>query len=139
MTISRKRTIVFGGFDERYKYLSDVWAWDGKSWVRVAEGGPPARSHHSMAFDPQSGSIVVFGGLRNGRIAEPLGDTWILTGSQWRSVPTTGPAPRSGHLMAYDPVRKSVVLYGGSSWDGKASTHYRDTWAWDGSRWTRIN
>ena len=38
--------------------------------------------------------------------------------------------------MAYDAKRKRVILFGGEDQNGK---FYRDTWAWDGRNWTRIN
>jgi hypothetical protein len=136
---ARKRIILHGGFDERYKYLTDTWAWDGKTWTRIAEQGPIVRSHHAMAFDRRSGSVVLFGGLRNGRPDAPLGDTWILDGSEWRIVTAPGPEARTGHVMTYDPVRERTILHGGSAWNGRTSRHFNDTWAWDGRGWTRID
>ena len=40
-------------------------------------------------------------------------------------------APRSGHAMAYDPVNKRVLMFGG----GAARD---DFWAWDGGGWTEL-
>ena len=57
----RGRVIVFGGFDGAY--LSDTWAWDGKSWTRVAASGPPARGGKpGLAFDGHRRRVVLFGG-----------------------------------------------------------------------------
>lgn len=54
-------------------------------------------------------------------------------------VPTTNdvsfPPARSGAAMAYDPVRKNVVMFGGEG--GGAGTSDPSTWTWDGRTWTR--
>lgn len=56
--------------------------------------------------------------------AEP---TWI------QRTPGDHPSPRSGHAMAYDSAREVIVLFGGSSNQGRFS----DTWEWDGTAWAR--
>lgn len=54
-------------------------------------------------------------------------------------VPTTNdvafPPPRSDAAMAYDPVRKDLVLFGGEG--GGAGTSDLATWTWDGRSWAR--
>jgi hypothetical protein len=35
-------------------YFADTWAWDGSSWVKVADGGP-ARAFHAIAHDAARG------------------------------------------------------------------------------------
>lgn len=54
---------------------------------------------------------------------------------QWHSTAAGGgwPAARSGHAMAYDPVRSRTVLFGGS---GAGGTMDPATWEWDGTSWT---
>jgi hypothetical protein len=41
------------------------------------------------------------------------------------------PPPRFGEVMAYDPVRKQAVLFGGEG----AHASLADTWTWDGHSW----
>ena len=36
--------------------------------------------------------------------------------------------------VAYDPIRRQVVLFGGA---GSGTTKYGDTWVWNGSTWTQ--
>jgi hypothetical protein len=57
---------------------------------------------------------------------------------QWVSIPAGGgwPAPRSGHAIAYDPVRNRTVMFGGS---GAGASMDGATWEWDGTTWTRAN
>jgi hypothetical protein len=65
-----------------------------------------------------------------------LGDTWVFDGTSWTQLnPATSPSPRFGHAMAFDSVRKRVVLFGGRS----NGVRQADTWEWDGSNWTQIS
>lgn len=133
-----KLVVLFGGLSEGYKKHNDTWAWDGKAWQKLSGEGPPQRTHHRMAFDSRSGEIVLFGGLKAGIPTQALADTWVWDGQRWKEVTTTGPAKRSGHVMAYDAARGKTMLYGGGSWDGKTSTHYNDLWEWDGKQWAEV-
>jgi hypothetical protein len=82
-----------------------------------------------MAYDPSRGVVVMFGGM-NGA---PLGDTWEYDGT-WRAITPVGPPPpaRREAGMAYDPVRRRIVLTGGVG----AAGDLGDTWLWDGMQWT---
>ena len=40
--------------------------------------------------------------------------------------------------MAYDNVRKTTILFGGLADTGGARQPVKDTWEWDGTRWTQI-
>ena len=79
-----------------------------------------------MAYDPDLGSTVLFGGIDgNGRI---LGDTWTYDSatSTWSPLPSvTSPSPRALMAMAYDPTDHILVLFGGYSGQG---TFLGDTW-----------
>ena len=53
--------------------------------------------------------------------------------ANWKKLsPATSPSPRYLPAMAYDPVSKKVVLFGGF---GK--TDLNDTWTFDGTTWTQ--
>ena len=53
----------------------------------------------------------------------------------WVQVhPTNSPSPRSHFAMAYDPVSKKTVLFGGAD----ATNLYGDTWTFDGQNWTQV-
>ena len=53
----------------------------------------------------------------------------------WTQRQDIGPKARLGHALAYDTVRKRVVLFGG---DSLRSGRLRDTWEWDGENWTQV-
>ena len=134
-----QRVIIFGGLTrttaKSYRAANDTWAWDGKTWQQLSDSGPSPRTHIRMAFDRRTKKIVVFGGQANGRPTASLGDTWTWDGQRWTEIKAAGPTPRSWHLMAFDESLGRTILYGGSVFDGKVSTSYDDTWAWDGEGW----
>lgn len=97
---------------------------------------PAARSGHAMAFYPPLAKVFVFGGMdqMTGRY---FNDFWSWDGTTWSQVTgsETPPPARTSAALAYDPARKSLILYGGSSNNGYAS----DTWEWSPSRgWTQL-
>jgi hypothetical protein len=80
-----------------------------------------------MADDAARGVVVMFGGSS---FATPvMGDTWEWNGASWKQRSSTGPAPRSGHSLAYDASCKRVVLFGGIS----GTIRRNDLWLWDGA------
>jgi cysteine-rich repeat protein len=124
-----KRIVLFGGVDDTYR--DDTWAWDGSTWSQLAPAmKPAARSHAFVAYDPSRGVLVLFGGRDATQI---FGDTWELAGDTWTMKSSTGPSPRFGTTMTYDPTSHRIVLVDG---EGPASAYPHDAYAWDGSAWT---
>jgi hypothetical protein len=72
--------------------------------------------------------LLLFGGWRweNGQRVR-LGDLWEWDGNIWRQG-LTGPPPRSGAAMAFDPVRRRMLLVGGNG-------ARQDCWSYDGNEW----
>jgi galactose oxidase-like protein len=130
----RRRIVLFGG--QADEPLDDVWEWDGSSWIRVTpvNGSPAARLGQAMVYDGARSRVLLFGGEQND--TNYLNDTWAWDGTRWAEATLADsllPPARAYHAMAYDPIRREVVLFGG------LDQHHRylgDTWVWDGSRWT---
>jgi hypothetical protein len=66
---------------------------------------------------------------------------WTWTGAGWHAVPAEGPGWRTLPAAAFDATRGRIVLQGGR----RILDHHRyadaaeaDTWAWDGTRWARL-
>jgi hypothetical protein len=91
---------------------------------------------HAMAYDSDRGVVVLFGGERGlDGSKEYFDDTWEYDGASWKRINVAGtkPAPRAFHAMAYDPVKKRVVLAGGEdSRIGGSCDYYDfgDVWAY---------
>lgn len=138
----RRRVVLFGGNRVLFgrsaadnHYLNDTWEWDGRQWTELKVVGPPPRSEAVMAFDDARGRSVLFGGqtiTENGRTW--FGDTWEWDGRMWVQRNVNGPSPRSGAAVAYDSVRKKVVLFGGRT----AEELSGETWEWNGTSWTQV-
>lgn len=137
----RARVVLFGGFSYG-SWLDDTWEWDGTAWsYRTVAIRPQGRSGHAMAYDPDRQRTVLVAGTNDLSYphSSPYGDTWEWDGTQWQRVANSGPAPRTGHTLAYDPVRRRIVLFGGIQhfW-ANPPTVYADTWEWDGSAWRQV-
>jgi hypothetical protein len=101
-------------------------------WTQVTGAGPIGRSGHAMAFDAQTGRIVLFGGVNASGVY--LNDTWVWNGSTWSQVsPPTSPTSRANHAMAYDPPRQQIVMTGGRT----SSTVRQDTWTYMAGTWAQ--
>jgi hypothetical protein len=144
--------VMFGGAYQFYQ--NDTWVWNGTTWTKVDNtpvgctiscvNSPPARENASMAYDPASSDVVLFGGLAAATTSSPylLNDTWEWNGSTttWTQVddtpigcgtptnPCTGsvPSARRYASMAYGGLN-DMVLFGGS--DNTSNTQ-NDTWVW---------
>ncbi len=145
-----KKTIFYGGYDEKGGYFDKTWAWDGAAWTEVAKKKKaPARSLAAMWYDSKLHKTVVYGGIGrrsfNGRI-ERYSDMWAFDGSNWTELkPSTRPSARFGAHVAVDPRTNVTILYGGmvvETVDEKKNlqkqTYGQDTWEWDGTNWRRI-
>ena len=85
-------------------------------WSRPAQAGPPPRIEDTWVYDSVSARFLMFGGydLNWNR----LNDMWEYNAASrtWTDVsPATGARPerRSGQAMAFDPVRRVVIVFGG--------------------------
>ena len=48
--------------------------------------------------------------------------------------PAASPSAREGPMVAYDPVSRKVVLFGGLD----SANYLNDTWTFDGTNWTQV-
>lgn len=126
---ARNRVVMFGG-GNAFGPLGDTWEWDGANWALRATSGPSARANHAMAFDAAHARTVLFGG----HSGSTLGDTWTWNGTSWTQVfPAVQPLPVHNAMLAYDPARQVVVLFGGKDDAGIVTD---TTWEWNGTTWT---
>lgn len=120
----RGRTVLWGGnaTDTR------IWEWDGTAWTAITATGPEPllRVSHRMVFDEVTGQILMMGGIPIGGTTR-LPDAWLWNGTGWTQLPDPAPTPRSVFGLAYDRVRREVVLFGGT---GEGGVRLGDTWTW---------
>ncbi len=106
---------------------------EGKFWQLPDVGGPGSLAGHAMAYDPNRGRVVLFGGNSAKGL---VGNTWEWDGTSWTLMSTSGPTARAFTAMAFHSRLGKVVLFGGYA--GAAGT-FGDTWTWDGSNWVQLD
>jgi hypothetical protein len=143
------QVVIFGGFGSA-GLLNDTWVWNGTSWFQFSGSGcgtscpssPPGRVGASIAYDPASGKLVLFGGSPQTTNTAALNDTWVWNGNSWSQVAGSGcssscassPPARYYPSFADDPATGQVVLFGGY---GRTAV-LNDTWVWNGSQWSQV-
>jgi hypothetical protein len=144
---ARSKTILFGGQDVLGNYLDDVWEWDTatRTWTNVtppiAGAKPAPRALFGMAYDPNRGKVVIYGGNTSGEHSNTgfIGDTWELDtlNRSWTYKPanTLVFSGLAGSRLSYDPNRHQVILFGGRAYFNFGVSV---TYAWDGTNWINI-
>lgn len=100
---------------------------------------PTARYSPAVAWNPISGKTCLFGGS-DYYSGQMLDDYWEWDGKTWTQRTPTGnwPPARAYAAMAYDPARKSMILYGGAAYSFPGS--YQDTWELTAAgTWTELH
>lgn len=147
---TRGKTIMFGGTgvvtnvytiaDTTYTIINlsaspGTWKWDGTNWTLLTPSNNPSwRYNATMARSPNTGNLILFGGIVDPNVSND--ETWEWDGTNWtQKSPVTKPPIRNIHSMAYDSTRNKTILFGGR--DG--TLYYNDLWEWNGTDWTAIN
>ncbi|MBI5525711.1 MAG: hypothetical protein HY897_05200 [Deltaproteobacteria bacterium] len=140
----RVRTVLFGGELSGSVLNAETWEWisANKSWDRIVTAqSPSARYGAAMAYDTYRNFTVLFGGCtaQSGSTCTAYsGETWEYNGTNWALVTPTdpegdgNPEPRALHTLAFDQLRRRVILYGGG--DGH---DFGDLWEWNGTSWAK--
>jgi hypothetical protein len=136
--VARRRFVLHGGCGQLDQTLGDTLEFDGAAWRQVATDGPGSRGLAGMVFDTTRNVAVLFGGMSCGRDARRFDDMWEWDGVQWRPVEQSGdrPAARNSFGIAYDQLRRELVVFGGLDADNRPLS---DTWLWNGGQWRRYD
>jgi N-acetylneuraminic acid mutarotase len=125
---------MFGGYDGANK--NDLWWYDPASgtngtWIRQieqdADGSPPARWGHSMAWDTVSQRVIMFGGFDGSTYFndlwwyDPVENTWSQMQAQ--DAPDS-PTARYAHSIVWDGQK--VIMFGGID----SSNNYKNDLWW---------
>jgi hypothetical protein len=97
----------------------------------------------ALAVDPDRKCVVRYGGHRlQPRAPEVYGEVWEWDGSRWWHRPAAvKPPPRTYAAMAFDPIRRRIVMFGGTqnrSLQAEENITLGDFWEWDGRTWREI-
>jgi len=90
-----------------------------------------------MAFDPNSGGLILFGGFNSS--TQILNDTWMWSEKSWaRLSPQSNPIGRYGFSLAYHSGLGKLILFGGKA-RLMGGSEPEGTWAWDGTNWLQLS
>ncbi|MCB0117128.1 MAG: hypothetical protein KDD84_23670, partial [Caldilineaceae bacterium] len=130
----RNRILSVGGSADGQR-LEDLWQYSDEVWAQhPSTQAPGGRDRPAIAYDPVRRVVVLFGGSSpdDGTF---YNDTWEYDGEHWvQKFPQNPPSPRNGARMAYDPIRGTMVLFGGYRWLG-GMIFYSETWEYAGGEW----
>jgi hypothetical protein len=128
----RTRTVVLlGGVATNLTALNDTWTWNGINWVQhFPATSPEPRNGPGMVYDSALGAVVLFGGAVGICCSSNLNDTWVWNGVDWTEIypATMLPQARNGVNIAYDPIYRVTLLFGGDTSGGESSGELDDTW-----------
>jgi hypothetical protein len=86
LAVGGGRLVLFGGAGSASTFASlrdETWALADGAWSEIEGEGPSVRGSPAMAYDPDRGVFVLYGGFDAG--GDLLGDTWEL-GDAWACV-----------------------------------------------------
>lgn len=135
---SDHEVVLFGGCTSvQCPAAAETWTFSGGTWSNATGQGPqpPARSYAAMAYDSSDAYVLMFGGVG---ASSAYGDTWAFSGGRWTNLTSAvgrPVPPRWGESLSYDPVDRSVLLFGGMSAQGSV---LNDTWTYSGGTWRNI-
>ena len=122
----RQRVVLFNGV---------TWEYDGTIWSQrlPSQAAEYIQATHGMlVYDSARQRSVLF----NGRTWEWDGAIWTQRTTYTSTSPFADPNAYSA--MAYDAAHQRVILFGGKiSYGG--SSFSNETWAWDGTNWTKLS
>ena len=99
-----------------------------------------ARTSHSLTYDASLRRVVMFGGVSSDSANSLPRSVWAWDGKKWMCISNDGPPGRGDAFLGYDAARRRLVLFGGRVFEGGRRFHFvRDTWEWDGRRWTQAD
>lgn len=127
-----KRILLFGFANGG---ASQTWAWNESSWSRLSPAiSPEARYNASMAYDPATHRVMLFGGISP--TGAEIHRQWFWDGSTWTAAsPKIVPPARQLALLVSSAATRRAILVGGLGSDGNALA---DAWSWDGTNWSQM-
>lgn len=133
--ITMRRNAVFS-LMQRARFLLLLTFINSHVLAQERLTNPGKRVDAKMFYHHQLRKVVMIDGTPP-YIEQPVMTTiWAWDGKQWQSIHTHEEQPaRYASGAAYDAGRNVVVSFGGRV--GKEERIARDTWEWDGVRWTQ--
>ncbi len=129
--------LLYGGGNNSVEF-GDTWTYLNGTWTNITSevtGAPPSLALSSMAFDPSSQAVILFGGQANNGVQA---QTWSYHDKVWSNLTSTvgsAPSPRAISAMVTDSTDGEIVLVGGSLGSGLFG---KDIWTYKDGAWKNI-
>ena len=115
--------------DRNQQQIRNTWWTLNKNKWEAGKEFPSTSKQSIQAITAYgNGGIIYFDG-DDIKDNNPL-TAWLSNG-KWEKQNLSGPAPRIGHALVWDPVKKVVLLFGG--FDRK--NFFNDIWIWENEKW----
>jgi MYXO-CTERM domain-containing protein len=143
--ITFSTSLPFGAYQPTAS--GEVWEFEPASAKftnrSAVQSWPSQRWGNAITFCPANGKTYLFGGQSPNY--DLLNDLWEWDGSSWSQVPgDVRPTRRANPAMAYDPSRKSLIMFGGLTYPSapfsEAALDLCDTWEWSSATraWSQL-
>ena len=132
-----RHIVAFGGRTRANAATNLTRSYDGQQWtVLPSQTSPTVREIHALVGDPIALGLLVTPGadFTDPSMNYRRTGTWRWSGTTWQLMPELpAPPPRVSTAIAFDPVRRRTLMFGG--FDG---TNISDTWLLDNETWRSI-
>jgi len=132
--------VLFGGCGSSGSrcFLNDTWTFSNGQWIESRPSqAPPGRVYAGAAYDPNTTSVVMFGGC--GNLTCPLGDTWTFSQGNWtQASPAHSPPATEGASVQFDMRDGYLLMEGGSVACGTSKCLDNASWEFSAGTWTRL-
>jgi hypothetical protein len=134
------RMIIYGGCEGGcFPLANDVWVLSNANgqggtptWQQLSPAGgpPPARHAHQAVYDPNTNSMIIWGGQDGGGSCGGYTDVWVLSNANglagtptWAQLSPHGTAPLGDYYSnaTYDPTNNVMIVFGGTAFAGSCS------------------
>jgi hypothetical protein len=98
MVFTNSHSTLFGGINsidttlQTFDLINNSWEWDGKHWTQKQDIGPGSRCGHSVVFDTNRKTIVLFGGESNFVAGDQANEQNDVLADTWEHVDTEVPS-----------------------------------------------
>jgi len=131
--------VFYGGDNFAGTLYASTWTYAHGLWHNLSTHGSPGPvDGAALAYDPNAGQVVMYGGASTYTPVTLTNETWLFSRGNWGSVrlnPT--PTERDAGSMVFDPDLGGVVLFGGY---GPTSSQpmLNDLWLYKNGSWSRL-
>jgi PKD domain-containing protein/galactose oxidase-like protein len=123
--------------------LADSWYYfpTNNTWQQIStHGAPSGRSDAAVAYDPEDGYVLMYGGYNGTSYLSELW-TYYPQNTTWIQLPRPSLPPLADARMQYDTRNHLFIMFGGNNNLSTTETynHYNTTWTFRPSNhaWTQ--